>query len=64
MRKIIINLSWFGLGTAASLALVWAGMGAAIKEDEIRDEIRKERCASFGENTPKDYEGYCNNLGV
>lgn len=64
IRKITVALLWVTFCAALSLALVWAGMEAAIRESEARDEIRKERCARWGEDLPPEYEGYCKNLGV
>jgi hypothetical protein len=35
---------------------------SAEKEHAFNEEIRANRCALMGENTPKDMEPYCENL--
>lgn len=49
-----------GLG----VLLVYALLHGMEREDKMRDEIRAERCARWGENLPKEFEPYCENLGV
>ncbi len=34
------------------------------REAAARDELRAERCAKWGEDTPEELQPYCDNLGV
>lgn len=64
LRRVRNGLLLFMLGALFSLGLVWLGIYAAEREAAGQEELRRERCARWGENLPRDLEGYCADLGV
>ncbi|MGE3479631.1 MAG: hypothetical protein AB7G80_09190 [Dongiaceae bacterium] len=58
---IVFIISFFA---CLALGLMAMMVKAAEREDLMRDSIRQERCASFGEKVPSYMKDYCKNLGV
>lgn len=60
-------IKWLLMAAAALTVATCLLLGLAHgiqREEEMRDAIRKERCAKYGENLPKSWESYCEELGV
>lgn len=64
MREIRDTIILLVAGAIIITTMILGAIDAAVREDENRDEIRKERCGRWGEDLPKEMEGYCDNLGV
>lgn len=63
-REIRDTITLLIAGAIIITIMVLGAIDAAVREDENRDEIRKERCGRWGEDLPEEMEGYCDNLGV
>lgn len=59
MRKLLKILLVFLASALVAFVLGLAVLKAIVKEDQLRDQQRLDRCASFGENLPAAWVDYC-----
>lgn len=59
MRKLLKLTLIFLASALIAFVFGLALLKAIVKEDEMKDDIRTSRCASFGENLPAAWLDYC-----
>ena len=62
VQKLLHRAFWSIVAVAAICGFMELIASSAEKEHAFNEEIRANRCALMGENTPKDMEPYCENL--